>query len=65
MSQQTAAELIVAADHIERYRERVGGLVTTLVGHGQEDAIAAIVEAERSLRTAHRMLERAARLLDR
>jgi hypothetical protein len=59
----TAAELSVAADHVDRYRERVAGLVTPLLGGDHDDAVAAMFEAERSLRSASRALERAVRLL--
>ncbi|MEZ5251249.1 MAG: hypothetical protein R2713_19130 [Ilumatobacteraceae bacterium] len=48
-----AAELSVAADHVDRYRERVHGLVLPLQGGNHDDAVAAMYEAERS--TAHRL----------
>jgi hypothetical protein len=38
-------------------------VATSLKGGPHDDAIAAIYEAERSLRTAHRLLTRAASLL--
>lgn len=63
MSATAAAELAVTADHLERYRDRVAAVATSLKGGPHDDAIAAIYEAERSLRTAHRMLTRAASLL--
>ncbi len=63
MSTSAGAELSVIADHLERYRERVVDVVPPLRGTEHDDAIAAIFEAERSLRSAHRALERAARLL--
>jgi len=62
-SGSTKAELSVAADHVDRYRERVAGLVQPLLGGSHDDAIAAMYEAERALRTASRALERAAKLL--
>jgi hypothetical protein len=62
-STAAAAELSVAADHVDRYRERVVGLVTPLLGGDHDDAVAAMFEAERALRSAHRALERASRLL--
>ena len=62
MSSSAEAELSVIADHLERYRERVVGLVPTLRGEGEhDDAIAAIYEAERGLSTAIRLLQRATR----
>ena len=63
MSDTAAAELAVTADHLERYRERIAGVATSLKGGPPDDAIAAIYEAERSLRTANRLLTRAASLL--
>ncbi len=57
------SELSVASDHVERYRERVVGLVPSLSGGRHDDAIAAIYEAERALRTATRALDRAVKLL--
>ena len=64
MSAHVLAELTVTAEHVDRYRERVAGLATPLANTSHEDVVAAIYEAERALRTAHRMLERAAKLLD-
>lgn len=63
MSTSVAAELSVAAEHVERYRERVAALVQPLVGGDHDDAIAAMFEAERALRTAQRLLHRASGLL--
>ncbi|MEI6495536.1 MAG: hypothetical protein WCO88_02615 [Actinomycetota bacterium] len=63
MSASIAAELAVTADHLSRYRERIAAMATTLGSGRNDDAVAAIYEAERSLRTAHRLLERAASLL--
>ena len=64
MSTSAAAELAVTAEHVERYRERVAAIARPLAGGNNDDAIAAIFEAERALRTAHRQLDRAARLLE-
>lgn len=64
MSASIAAELAVIAEHLDRYRDRVGGLVGSLRGGEHDDAMAAIYEAERALRSAHRALNRAAGLLD-
>lgn len=67
MTTSAEAELSVIADQLERYRERVTGVVPQLrsTEHAHDDAIAALFEAERSLRSAHRALERATRLLRR
>lgn len=62
-AESTAAELSVAADHVDRYRERVHGLVQPLLGGDHDDAVSAMYEAERSLRAASRALERAVKLL--
>ena len=63
MSASIAAELAVTADHLNRYRDRIAAMATALGSGRNDDAVAAIYEAERSLRTAHRLLERAASLL--
>jgi hypothetical protein len=65
MSTSTAAELTVIAEHVSRYRERIASLVAPLSGGDHDDVVAAIVEAERSLRTAHRAIDRAAKLVVR
>jgi hypothetical protein len=62
MSSTTAAELAAAADVISRYRERVSALATVHLGTEREDLVAAIHEAERALRAAHRQLLRAEKL---
>jgi hypothetical protein len=58
----TAAELAAAAEAIDRYRERVGDLASAHLGTEREDLVAAIYEAERALRSAQRLLQRAARV---
>lgn len=63
MSATVAAELTVTAEHVSRYRERIAGLVPQLKDGEHDDVVAAIYEAERSLRAAHRALDRAAKLL--
>jgi len=63
MSDSTAAELTITAEHVDRYRERLGELARPLRDGDHEDAVAAIYEAERALRSAHRLLERAATLI--
>ena len=64
MSASIAAELSVTADHIDRYRDRVA-MASALAGGNHDDAVAAIYEAERALRTAHRLLDRASNLIQR
>ncbi len=65
MSASIAAELSVTADHIDRYRDRVAAMASALAGGNHDDAVAAIYEAERALRTAHRLLDRASNLIQR
>lgn len=60
-----AAELSVAADHVETYRERVAALAMPLQGGNHDDVVAAMFEAERALRSASRSLDRAVRLLNK
>jgi hypothetical protein len=64
MSATTAAELAVIAEHLDRTRDRVAGLAAPLQAGDHDDAVAAIYEAERALRTAQRLLVRASGLLD-
>lgn len=58
----TAAELSAAADAVERYRQRIADLATPHLGTEREDLLSAIFESERSLRTAQRLLVRAAKV---
>jgi hypothetical protein len=58
----TAAELSAATEAIGSYRRRVGDLAGPYLGTERDDLVSAIYEAERSLRTAERLLERALRL---
>lgn len=59
MSSSTVAELSSAAEAINAYRRRVGGLITHHAADDREDLLAAIYEAERSLGVAERTLRRA------
>ncbi|MEN9505022.1 MAG: hypothetical protein RI958_948 [Actinomycetota bacterium] len=63
MTSSAHAELSAIADQLERYRERVVALVPGLRGGNHDDVIAALFEAERSLRSAGRAVDRAERLL--
>jgi hypothetical protein len=62
MSSSTAAELSAAAEAVAGYRRRVVDLVGPHLGPDRDDLIAAIYEAERSLRTCERLLQRALKL---
>lgn len=57
------ASLLVMADHVDRYHEQVGDLVPRFVAEERSDATTALVEAERALRTAVRLLRRAAKAI--
>ena len=58
----TAAELSAATEAIGSYRRRVGDLAGPHLGTERDDLVSAIYEAERSLRTAERLLQRALKL---
>ena len=58
----TAAELSAAAEAVASYRRRVGGLAAPLLGTEHDDLVSAIYEAERSLGTAERVLQRAVKV---
>ena len=57
-----ATTLLVMADHVERYHDQVGDLLPTYSGDEHGDVASALVEAERALRTASRLLRRASKL---
>jgi hypothetical protein len=63
-SSSQLAEMAVIADHVDRYRERVAAIVRVLP-NDRDDLVSSLVEAERSLRSAARHLERAGRLAGR
>jgi hypothetical protein len=65
MSESTAAELSVTAEHVDHYGKRLAELARPLVDGRPDEAAAAIYEAERALRNALRHLVRATRLLRR
>jgi len=58
----TAAELSAAAEAIRSYQRRVSDLAHPHLGTERDDLVTAIYEAERSLRTAERLLQRAVKL---
>ena len=62
MSSISAAEVSAIADGIDMYRGRVATLVEPLAGTTEEDLIAALHEAERALRNAHRAMRQAVKL---
>ena len=61
----TAAELSAAAEAVGTYQRRVAALAGPHLGSAREDLVAAIYEAERALRTAERVLQRAVKLAGR
>jgi len=50
------------ADHVDRYQQEVGDFVPGYQVTQHDDVVGALVEAERALRTAARLLRRAAKL---
>ena len=58
----SAAEVGAIADGVDTYRARVAGLAEPLLGTPAEDLVAALHEAERNLRAAHRAMRRALQL---
>jgi hypothetical protein len=72
MPSNHAALLAVIADHLERYHEQVGDLLPTYQQSdpsagsdgGSADMVNALVESERSLRSAARALRKASKLAD-
>ena len=60
-----SASLSVIADHLDRYFEQVGALLPGFQADDDGDIVSALVEAERALRTAARLVRRAAKLSDR
>jgi hypothetical protein len=62
MSANPSVSLSVMADHVERYQEEVGDFVPGYQLTEHDDVAGALVEAERALRTAARLLRRAAKL---
>jgi hypothetical protein len=60
----TAAELSAAAEAVGNYQRRVADLAAPHLGGERADLVSAIYEAERSLRTAERLLQRAVKLAE-
>jgi hypothetical protein len=58
----TAAELSAAAEAVGNYQRRVAALAAPHLGTEREDLVSAIYEAERSLRAAERVLQRAVKV---
>lgn len=57
-----SSSLLVMADHLERYEEQVGAYLPAYLDDDHGDIAAALVEAERALRQAGRLLRRAAKV---
>jgi hypothetical protein len=62
MPTNPSATLAVIADHVDRYHEQLGDLVPGYVTTDQADMVNALVEAERALRTAARLVRKAGKL---
>ena len=58
----TVAELSAAAEAVAGYQRRVAALAGPHLGTEREDLVMAIYEAERALRSAERLLQRAVKL---
>jgi hypothetical protein len=56
--------LAVMADQLDAYRQRVSDMVPTAGVQGRDELMVALVEVERSLRSADRALRRAIRLAE-
>lgn len=61
MPDNPSATLSVIADHVDRYHEQVGDLVPHYQRSDEGDMVNALVEAERALRHAARLVRRAAK----
>ena len=64
MSSNPSAALAVIADHVERYHEQIADLVPQYQSDDQGDMINALVESERALRNAARLLRKAVKTAD-
>ncbi len=62
MPANTSVTLAVMADHVDRYMQEVSDHVPAYQLSQHDDVAGALVEAERALRTAGRLLRRAAKL---
>ncbi len=62
MPTDPTAHLQVIADHVARYHDEVAEMVPVQQAAQRDDVATALVEAERALRTAARLLRRAAKL---
>jgi hypothetical protein len=62
MSANPSVTLAVMADHVDRYQHEVAELVPGFQLCEHDDVAGALVEAERALRNAARLLRRAAKL---
>jgi hypothetical protein len=62
MPANSSVALSVMADHVDRYQQEVGDFVPGYQVTQHDDVAGALVEAERALRTAARLLRRAAKL---
>ena len=62
MPTDPTAKLQVIADHVARYHDEVADMIPAQHAAERDDVATALVEAERALRTAARLLRRAANL---
>jgi hypothetical protein len=62
MPENPTAMLAVIADHLERYHEQLGDMLPHYVQADQADMVNAVVEAERALRVAARLVRNAGKV---
>lgn len=62
MAENPTAMLAVIADHLERYHEQLGDMLPHYVQADQADMVNAVVEAERALRVAARLVRNAGKV---
>lgn len=62
MPVNSTAALSVMADHVDRYQQEVADMLPDYQLNEREDVATSLVEAERALRTAARLLRRSAKL---
>lgn len=60
----STAGLRVMIEHLEEYRSRVMAMIPALEEHQRDDAVGALHEAERTLRSTARAVRRAAQVID-
>ena len=65
MAENPTATLAVMADHLERYHEQLGDMLPHYLQTDQAEMVNAVVEAERALRVAARLVRTAGKVAAR